>query len=186
MFIKTRTLQPKNSSKNKSNQPQAKSYWFLQQQCIICKFQHQILLFVQFWNIMNMFFNNKTASLVYRNLVLSLKNMLWIALCNSGFYYLLIQILEAKKICFTKWTKQCKTKVNRTFNFDYISIFNFVIKGTNCMVQRLKHFIFAAADSFFLFFFSPCFCFWSFCSNATLCLLFDKQLDCLTDLIITL
>ena len=76
MFIKTRTLQPKNSSKNKSNQPQAKSYWFLQQQCIICKFQHQILLFVQFWNIMNMFFNNKTASLVYRNLVLSLKNML--------------------------------------------------------------------------------------------------------------
>ena len=55
------------------------------------------------------------------------------------------------------------------------------------MVQRLKHFIFAAVDSFFfLFFFSPCFCFWSFCSNATLCILFDKQLDCLTDLIITL
>ena len=42
MFIKTRTLQPKNSSKNKSNKSQTKNHWFLQQHYIIRKCQTNI------------------------------------------------------------------------------------------------------------------------------------------------
>ena len=86
MFIETRTLKPKNSSKNKKSSQKVKNF-----STKYCKI---------------LFFNNKTASLVNRNLVLSLKTHFELHFAIQFFTAFWYKYLKSKKfVSLNEWKK---------------------------------------------------------------------------------